>query len=124
MYTCTSIIEFSIPYTEASKTNYICWICFQMLTRPLDYHSQQPKGFAFVEFGSHDQAREARDEMDKFIMKGRMLEVVFAQERRKTPVEMKGRVGSQQGHDSPGRGDGPRGRREYDGHRGDSPRRW
>ena len=37
-------------------------------------------------------AREARDEMDKFLMKGRELEVVYAQEKRKTPVEMRGRV--------------------------------
>lgn len=59
---------------------------------PRDYHSQQPKGFAFIEFATHSQAREARDEMDKFSMKGRELEVVFAQERRKTPQEMRGRV--------------------------------
>ena len=37
-------------------------------------------------------AREARDEMDKFLMKGRELEVVYAQEKRKTPNEMRGRV--------------------------------
>ena len=59
---------------------------------PRDYHSQQPKGFAFVEFATPEQAREARNEMDSFNMKGRVLEVVFAQERRKTPNEMRGRV--------------------------------
>jgi hypothetical protein len=36
-------------------------------------------------------AREARDEMDRFRIKGCELEVVFAQERRKTPNEMRGR---------------------------------
>jgi len=61
--------------------------------------------------------------MDKFIMKGRTLEVVFAQERRKTPVEMKGRGGSEE-HEAAGRGDGPRGGREYEGRRSDSSRRW
>jgi hypothetical protein len=30
--------------------------------------------------------------MDRFVVKGRQLEVVFAQERRKTPNEMRGRV--------------------------------
>lgn len=30
--------------------------------------------------------------MDKFLMKGRELEVVYAQEKRKTPNEMRGRV--------------------------------
>ena len=59
---------------------------------PRDYHSQQPKGFAFIEYATPEMAREARDEMDKFLMKGRELEVVYAQEKRKTPVEMRGRV--------------------------------
>ena len=35
-----------------------------------------------------EQARNAKAEMDKFVMKGRELEVVFAQEKRKTPGEM------------------------------------
>lgn len=65
---------------------------------PLDYHSRQPKGFAFIEYATHEQAKAARDEMDKFKVKGRELEVVFAQEKRKTPGEMKIRS------DSPGRG--------------------
>ena len=59
---------------------------------PRDFHSQQPKGFAFIEYATPEMAREARDEMDKFLMKGRELEVVYAQEKRKTPVEMRGRV--------------------------------
>ncbi len=61
---------------------------------PLDYHSKQPKGFAFIEYATHDQARAARDEMNRFLMKGRELEVVFAQEKRKTPGEMKVRTDS------------------------------
>ena len=59
---------------------------------PRDFHSQQPKGFAFVEYASNEQAREARNEMDKFVIKGRELEVVFAQEKRKTPNQMRDRV--------------------------------
>ncbi len=59
---------------------------------PRDYHSQQPKGFAFIEYADPDMAREAREEMDRFKIKGRELEVVFAQERRKTPNEMRGRT--------------------------------
>jgi len=38
--------------------------------------------------------------MDRFLLKGRELEVVFAQERRKTPNEMRGRVVSSES--SPG----------------------
>ena len=59
---------------------------------PRDFHSQQPKGFAFIEYATPQMAAEAREEMDKFMMKGRELEVVYAQEKRKTPVEMRGRV--------------------------------
>jgi len=59
---------------------------------PKDFHSQQPKGFAFVEYATHDQASEAKEEMNKFVMKGRQLEVLFAQEKRKSPFEMRGRV--------------------------------
>jgi FUS-interacting serine-arginine-rich protein 1 len=67
---------------------------------PRDYHSQQPKGFAFIEYANPDMALEAREEMDRFKVKGRELEVVFAQERRKTPNEMRGRSGSDP-HDAP-----------------------
>lgn len=63
---------------------------------PRDYHSQQPKGFAFIEYATAALAAAARDEMDRFVIKGRSLEVVFAQERRKTPNEMRGRVVNQQ----------------------------
>jgi FUS-interacting serine-arginine-rich protein 1 len=58
---------------------------------PRDYHSQQPRGFAFIEYANPEMAREAKIEMNRFRIKGHELEVVFAQERRKTPGEMKGR---------------------------------
>jgi hypothetical protein len=80
---------------------------------PRDYHSQQPKGFAFIEYATPEMARGARDEMNGFRINGRPLEVVFAQERRKTPNEMRGRVVNQQnrapeegGRDRRGRGGG------------------
>ena len=59
---------------------------------PRDYHSQQPKGFAFIEYATPEMARKARVEKNKFLMKGQELEVVYAQEKRKTPNEMRGRV--------------------------------
>ena len=71
---------------------------------PRDYHSQQPKGFAFIEYADPDMAREAREEMDRFKIKGRELEVVFAQERRKTPNEMRGRSGTDPEPNPRGRG--------------------
>jgi RNA recognition motif-containing protein len=54
---------------------------------PRDFHSQQPKGFAFIEYATPEQAREARDEMNHFMMKGREIEVVYAQEKRKRVVD-------------------------------------
>lgn len=59
---------------------------------PRDFHSQKPKGFAFIEYATPEAAAEARDEMNKFLIKGMELEVVYAQEKRKTPNEMRGRV--------------------------------
>lgn len=76
---------------------------------PRDFHSQQPKGFAFVEYATHEQAAEARDEMDQFMMKGRELEVVFAQEKRKTPDQMRGRVVDGDGNEIPQGGSGSQG---------------
>ena len=70
---------------------------------PRDYFSHQPKGFAFIEYANPERAAEARDEMNHFVIKGRELEVVFAQERRKTPNEMRGRVVNQQNHRPPSR---------------------
>lgn len=69
---------------------------------PRDYLSQQPKGFAFIEYANIEMAREARDEMDRFRIKGCELEVVFAQERRKTPNEMRGRVVDPSNHEGGG----------------------
>lgn len=80
---------------------------------PRDFHSQQPKGFAFIEYATPDMAREAREEMHRFRIKGSELEVVFAQERRKTPHEMRGRVVNQNNRPGDRRGDrGDRGSRE------------
>lgn len=84
---------------------------------PRDFHSQQPKGFAFIEYANAAMAAEARDEMNRFLMKGRELEVVFAQERRKTPNEMRGRVVNQQnfqGGSSSEPNDNERGERSSD----------
>jgi len=68
---------------------------------PRDFHSQKPRGFAFIEYATPEMAREAKMEMNRFVIKGHALEVVFAQERRKTPNEMRVRTdevhGSEEG---------------------------
>ena len=59
---------------------------------PKDFHSKMPKRFGFVEFANREQAAKARDEMDQVILKGRKIEVCFAQEKRKSSNEMRGKV--------------------------------
>mmetsp|Transcript_41157 Transcript_41157/g.46770 ORF Transcript_41157/g.46770 Transcript_41157/m.46770 type:complete len:326 (-) Transcript_41157:975-1952(-) len=72
---------------------------------PRDYHSQQPRGFAFVEYENPEMAREAKHEMDHFRIKGHAIEVVFAQERRKTPNEMRVRIVDAHGNNEDPSGD-------------------
>ncbi len=76
---------------------------------PRDFHSQQPRGFAFIEYATPEMAREAKHEMNRFVIKGHEIEVVFAQERRKTPGEMRGRSSEapEDDKDPPARGDPP-----------------
>lgn len=73
---------------------------------PKDYYSQQTKGFAFIEYATPEFAREAREEMNRFRLKGHELEVVFAQERRKSAKEMRNRGQDQRGGTDGGGGGG------------------
>ena len=73
---------------------------------PRDFHSHQPKGFAFVEYANSKNAEEAKTEMDRFLIRGRELEVLFAQEKRKTPNEMRGRGSDDEDEDERTRGNG------------------
>mmetsp|Transcript_12594 Transcript_12594/g.14695 ORF Transcript_12594/g.14695 Transcript_12594/m.14695 type:complete len:220 (-) Transcript_12594:926-1585(-) len=56
---------------------------------PLDYYSRRPKGFAFVEFLNKQDAEDALRDMDGRDLRGRSLKIVVAQQRRKTPGEMR-----------------------------------
>ena len=55
--------------------------------------NRQPKPFAFVEFDNYDDARDAKDDMDRREFQGRVIDVVFAQQKRKSPNEMRARDG-------------------------------
>ena len=44
--------------------------------------ARESKGFAFVEFVDSRDARDAKDEMDRQMLDGRELQVVFAQVRQ------------------------------------------
>lgn len=45
---------------------------------PLDFHTRMPRGFAFVEFTSHEDARDAQEALDRYRMGDRDLTVLFA----------------------------------------------
>ncbi|XP_050369540.1 serine/arginine-rich SC35-like splicing factor SCL30A [Argentina anserina] len=60
---------------------------------PKDYYSGQPRGFGFVQFVDPADAAEAKYQMDGHVLLGREVTVVFAEENRKKPSDMRQREG-------------------------------
>ncbi|KAL7098130.1 hypothetical protein ACP275_10G185900 [Erythranthe tilingii] len=58
---------------------------------PRDYYTGELRGFGFVEYVDPEDAAEAKYEMDGQILLGRELTVVFAEENRKKPSQMRAR---------------------------------
>lgn len=54
-------------------------------------YCREPRGFGFVQYLDPDDAAEAKYQMDRQILLGRELTVVFAEENRKKPSEMRAR---------------------------------
>ena len=52
---------------------------------------REPRGFGFVQFVDPADAADAKYEMDGYVLLGRELTVVFAEENRKKPSEMRAR---------------------------------
>ncbi|XP_027073197.1 serine/arginine-rich SC35-like splicing factor SCL30A isoform X1 [Coffea arabica] len=67
---------------------------------PRDYYTGEPRGFGFVQYVDPADAGEAKYQMDGHVFQGRQLTVVFAEENRKKPLEMRARerVGSRGRH--------------------------
>uniref|UniRef100_A0A0D9VUH8 RRM domain-containing protein n=1 Tax=Leersia perrieri TaxID=77586 RepID=A0A0D9VUH8_9ORYZ len=63
---------------------------------PRDYYSGEPRGFGFIQYFDPEDAADAKYHMDGQMFLGREVTVVFAEENRKKPNEMRARerVGS------------------------------
>jgi FUS-interacting serine-arginine-rich protein 1 len=54
-------------------------------------HYREPRGFGFVQYYDPDDAADAKYYMDGQVVLGRQITVVFAEENRKKPQEMRAR---------------------------------
>ncbi|XP_065863526.1 serine/arginine-rich SC35-like splicing factor SCL28 [Euphorbia lathyris] len=56
---------------------------------PKNYYTGEPRGFGFVKFRYAEDAAEAKQRMNHKVIGGREIRIVFAEENRKTPQEMR-----------------------------------
>ncbi|CAA0813187.1 Serine/arginine-rich SC35-like splicing factor SCL28 [Striga hermonthica] len=56
---------------------------------PKNYYTREPRGFGFVKFRYHEDAAKAKSHLDRTVIGGREIRIVFAEENRKTPQEMR-----------------------------------
>ncbi|XP_078159955.1 serine/arginine-rich SC35-like splicing factor SCL30A isoform X1 [Carex rostrata] len=68
---------------------------------PRDYYTGDPRGFGFIQYYDPRDAEEAKYQLDGQILLGREITVVFAEENRKKPTEMRSRerVSSRRSHE-------------------------
>ena len=50
---------------------------------------REPRGFGFVKYRYAEDAAEAKQQLNHTIIGGREIRIVFAEENRKTPQEMR-----------------------------------
>lgn len=78
------------------KAVHLPWsLCFWFLSWEsfclFGFFCRDPRGFGFIQYVDPADAAEAKHHMDGFLLLGRELTVVFAEENRKKPTEMRTR---------------------------------
>ncbi|XP_044486441.1 serine/arginine-rich SC35-like splicing factor SCL28 [Mangifera indica] len=56
---------------------------------PKNFYTGEPRGFGFVKFSYGEDASEAKQRLNHTLIGGREIKIVFADENRKTPQEMR-----------------------------------
>ncbi|CAB4293385.1 unnamed protein product [Prunus armeniaca] len=56
---------------------------------PKNYYTGEPRGFGFVKYRYAEDAAEAKQQLNHSVIGGREIRIVFAEENRKTPQEMR-----------------------------------
>ncbi|XP_028783580.1 serine/arginine-rich SC35-like splicing factor SCL28 [Neltuma alba] len=59
---------------------------------PKNYYTGEPRGFGFVKFRYAEDAAEAKQQLNHTVIGGREIRIVYAEENRKTPQEMRSNV--------------------------------
>uniref|UniRef100_A0A0D9VUA1 RRM domain-containing protein n=1 Tax=Leersia perrieri TaxID=77586 RepID=A0A0D9VUA1_9ORYZ len=59
---------------------------------PRNFHTRELRGFGFVKFRYPEDAAVAKQEMNHQVISGREISIVYAEENRKTPQEMRMRT--------------------------------
>ncbi|CAK7332901.1 unnamed protein product [Dovyalis caffra] len=74
---------------------------------PKNYYTGEPRGFGFVKYRYAEDAAEAKQRMNHKSIGGREIRIVFAEENRKTPQEMRRTTRSSDRHGGSYRGRTP-----------------
>ncbi|KAJ8766276.1 hypothetical protein K2173_022335 [Erythroxylum novogranatense] len=82
---------------------------------PKNYYTGEPRGFGFVKYRYAEDAAEAKQRMNHRVIGGREIRIVFAEENRKTPREMRvtARISGRYGDSHRGRSPPRSARRRY-----------
>ncbi|CAM6048811.1 unnamed protein product [Sphagnum compactum] len=88
----TSLLVRNIPRdcrTEDLRIPFERYGVIKDVYLPKDYYTGELRGFGFVQFLEAGDAAEAQYNMDRQLIGGREITVVFAEENRKKPQEMR-----------------------------------